>query len=58
MARIRIYLGKKHYTGYYDDVPLEMCTKKIHRIDMIATQYSRTGVYGRIERRNGSDSRT
>ena len=29
MARIRIYLGKKIYTGYYDDVPLEICTKKM-----------------------------
>ncbi len=29
MARVRIYLGKKQYTGYYDDVPLEVCVKKM-----------------------------
>ncbi|MBQ27505.1 MAG: hypothetical protein CMH81_05110 [Nitrospiraceae bacterium] len=29
MARIRIYLGKKQYTGYYDDAPLEVCAKKM-----------------------------
>ena len=29
MARVRIYLGKKHYTGYYDDVSLEVCVKKM-----------------------------
>ncbi len=29
MARIRLYLGKKQYAGYYTDVPHEVCTKKM-----------------------------
>ena len=29
MARVRLYLGKKQYTGYYDDVPLAICMKKM-----------------------------
>ena len=29
MARVRLYLGKKQYTGYYDEVPLDICSRKM-----------------------------
>ena len=29
MARVRLYLGKKQYNGYYDTVPLAICAKKM-----------------------------
>lgn len=29
MARVRLYVGKKQYSGYYDEVPLLTCVKKM-----------------------------